>query len=210
MILYGYWRSSAAYRVRLALGYKRLDWRSIPIDLRHNVQSEADFLGINPQGLVPALAIDGTVLLQSLAIIEYLEETVPSPALLPADPIGRARVRAAAQMITCDVHPINNLRVQRYLKMPLGHDQADIDVWCRHWINSGLAALEQFAGNHGGHFLHGDSLSLADLCLVPQLYNARRVDTDLAEFPKLRAIDARLAACDFMAAAHPDNQPDSS
>ena len=208
MILYGYWRSSAAYRVRLALGYKGLSWESIPIDLRHDVQSDAEFLGVNPQGLVPVLVTDVAALSQSLAIIEYLEETASGPALLPADPIGRARVRAAAQVIACDIHPINNLRVQRYLTTPLGHDQAEIDAWSRHWINRGLAVLEQFAVAHGEQFLHGNAVSMADICLIPQLYNARRAETDLAAFPRLLAIDSRLARYEFAVAAHPDAQPD--
>lgn len=209
MILYGYWRSSAAYRVRLALGYKGLDWDSVAVDLRDDMQTAAAYLGVNLQGLVPALATAGAVLSQSLAIIEYLEETVSEPSLLPADPVGRARVRAAAQIVACDIHPINNLRVQRYLKVPMGHDQSAIDAWSRHWITQGLAALEQFAGAHGGQFLHGDTVSMADLCLVPQLYNARRANTDLAPFPRLLRIDAQLGELEFAILAHPDRQPDT-
>ncbi|WP_426166333.1 maleylacetoacetate isomerase [Sandarakinorhabdus sp. DWP1-3-1] len=208
-VLYGYWRSSAAYRVRLALACKGLAYDSLPVDLRIGAQGSDDYRARNPQGLVPALAIDGDVLGQSLAIIEYLEETAGGPALLPTEPLARAHVRAAAQIIACDIHPINNLRVLRYLKQPLGHDQATIDAWARHWITSGLTALETIAARHGGLCLFGDTVTIADLCLVPQLYNARRIVTDLAAFPRLTAIDARLATAEFVMAAHPDAQVDS-
>lgn len=204
LTLYGYWRSSAAYRVRLALAWKRLDYRSIPIDLRHGVQSGPDYLARNPQGLVPLLIDGAAALTQSLAIIEYLDETRPDPPLLPPDPLGRAQVRAAAQLIACDIHPINNLRVLRYLKDPLGHDQAAIDAWARHWIADGLAALEQFSARFGGRFVFGDEFTLADLCLVPQLYNARRVSLDLAGFPRICAIEAAILGNEALAAAHPD------
>ncbi len=207
-ILYGYWRSSAAYRVRLALAYKGLTWQSIPIDLRRDEQSDPAYRARNPQGLVPLLVTDGAALAQSLAIIEYLEETHQNPALLPADAIGRARVRAAAQIVASDIHPINNLRVLRYLKAPLGHDQDAIDTWARHWISSGLTALECFVKDFGGSCVYGDAVTIADLCLVPQLYNARRVATDLTAFPRLLAIDARLAETEFGRAAHPDSQSD--
>ncbi len=208
-ILYGYWRSSAAYRVRLALAYKGIGYDSVPINLVHGAQSGADFRALNPQGLVPALAIGGDVLSQSLAIIEYLDETVTDPPLLPRDPLARARVRSAALVIACDIHPVNNLRVLRYLKAPLGHDQGAIDAWARHWITCGLAVLEQFAADCGGRFLYGDSVTLADLCLVPQLSNARRVATDLSAFPRLAAIEQQLSALPFASAAHPDSQVDT-
>ncbi len=208
-VLYGYWRSSAAYRVRLALAYKGVGYVSVPINLVHGAQSSDDFRALNPQGLVPALAIDGDVLGQSVAIIEYHDETVPTPPLLPRDPLARARVRSAALVIACDIHPINNLRVLRYLKAPLGHDQAAIDAWARHWISSGLAVLERFAVDHGGRCLFGDSVTIADLCLLPQLYNARRVATDLAPFPRLWAIEQQLSALPFARAAHPESQADA-
>ena len=209
LTLYGYWRSSAAYRVRLALAWKRLAADTVPIDLRLGQQSAADFTARNAQGLVPLLIDGDAAISQSLAIIEYLEELHPEPPLLPATPLGRARVRAAALMVAADIHPINNLRVLKYLKAPLGHDQATIDTWTRHWITAGFAALEAFAAKHGGTFLHGDAPSIADLCLVPQVYNARRVGTDLAAFPRLLAIDAAINAQDFARAAHPDAQPDA-
>jgi maleylacetoacetate isomerase len=210
LTLYSYWRSSAAYRVRLALAWKGLAATTIPINLIASEQSSEAFRAINPQGFVPLLVAGGEALSQSLAIIEYLDESCPLPPLLPGDAIGRARVRAAALMIAADIHPINNLRVLRYLKGSLGQDQAAIDGWARHWITAGLAGLEGFAASHGGRFLHGDALSLADLCLVPQLYNARRVATDLAGFPRLLAVEARVLALEFAAAAHPDNQTDAS
>lgn len=210
LTLYGYWRSSAAYRVRLALAWKQLDAASVPIDLRLGQQRADAFTTRNPQGLVPLLIDGDNAISQSLAIIEYLDELHPEPPLLPTTPLARARVRAAALMVAADIHPINNLRVLKYLKSPLGHDQATIDTWARHWITTGFAALEAFAGEHGGRFLHGDALSIADLCLVPQLYNAGRVGTDLTAFPKLLAVDAAVNALDFARAAHPANQPDAS
>jgi maleylacetoacetate isomerase len=210
LTLFGYWRSSAAYRVRLALAWKALDAVAVPIDLRLGQQSAADFTARNAQGLVPLLVDGDAAISQSLAIIEYLEELHPEPPLLPATPLARARVRAAALMVAADIHPINNLRVLKYLKSPLGHDQATIDAWARHWITTGFTALEAFAAEHGGRFLHGDALSVADLCLVPQIYNARRVGTDLAVFPRLVAIDAAVNTCDFARVAHPANQPDAS
>ncbi len=204
MVLYGYWRSSAAYRVRLALGWKQLEYEQVPIDLRTGVQSAAAYRGLNPQGLVPMLTADGVSITQSLAIMEFLDETHPERPLLPGDALGRARVRAAAQIVACDIHPLNNLRVLRYLGDSLRQGQAEKDEWARHWIVSGLTALEAFAAAHGGRFLYGDAVTMADLCLVPQMYNARRVETDLTDFPMLCAIDARLCAEAFAVAAHPD------
>ncbi len=208
LILYDYWRSSAAYRVRLALGFKGLEYGCVPIDLRKGIQGEPGYRGVNPQGLVPALVVadapESPVLTQSLAIIEYLEEVHPAPALLPADPLGRARVRAAAQVIASDIHPINNLRVLRYLKSPLGHTQDEIDAWARHWMIAGLSALEDFAHRHGGRCVYGDSVTLADICLLPQLYNARRIHTDLAGFPRLLAAESHVAKLPFTIVAYPD------
>lgn len=209
LVLYSYWRSSAAYRVRLALAWKGLTAEIVPVDLRQGVQGEAAYKALNPQGLVPLLVAGDHALMQSLAIIEYLEETHPEPPLLPADAVGRARVRAAAQIVAADIHPINNLRVLRYLKDPLGHGQETIDAWARHWIGAGFAALESFAGRFGGRFLHRDALSMADLCLVPQLYNARRVGTELAAFPRLLAIEAAILGEKSLAGAHPEVQVDA-
>jgi maleylacetoacetate isomerase/maleylpyruvate isomerase len=209
LTLYGYWRSSAAYRVRLALAWKGLSASTVPIDLRLGAQSAPAYLAHNPQGLVPLLADDGAAIAQSLAIIEYLDERHPEPPLLPATPLCRARVRSAALMLAADLHPLNNTRVQNYLRSPLGHDQPAIDGWIHHWMAVGLAPLEAFAADHGGRFLHGDALSIADLCLVPQLYNARRFAVDTSGFPRLLAAEAAVLALDFAAAAHPETQPDA-
>lgn len=209
MTLYGYWRSSAAYRVRLALAWKGLSAASIPIDLRAGAQSGAGFRAVNPQGLVPLLIDGDAALSQSLAIIEYLDETHPQPPLLPADAIGRARVRAAALIVAAEIHPVNNLRILNYLKGPMQQDQPAVDAWVAHWMAAGLEALEAFVAAHGGRFVHGDALSIADLCLVPQLYNARRFGVDLAAYPRLRAADAAVLALPFAAAAHPDAQADA-
>lgn len=207
MILYDYWRSSAAWRVRLGLAWKGLAWDAVPIDLRRGDQTAADYVRRNPQGLVPLLADGPAALSQSLAILEYLEETRPRPPLLPAGALARAEVRSLALTIVADIHPINNLRVLRYLKSELAASQPAIDSWARHWISAGFGALEARAAARGGAFLAGDELSLADLCLVPQLYNARRIDTDLGAFPHLVAIDRRIADMAFARAAHPDAQP---
>ena len=211
MKLFGYYRSSAAYRVRIALNLKKLDVDHRYIHLRKGQQSSPDFGALNPQGLVPLL-IDGPHLLtQSLAIIEYLEETHPEPRLLPVDPLERARVRAIAQTIACDIHPLNNLRVLRYLIGPLGVSNDAKDEWYRHWAVEGLTALERMltpaAGT--GKFCHGDEPTLADICLVPQVYNAERVEVDLAPFPRISSI---VAACRELPAfrdADPARQADA-
>ena len=210
MTLYGYWRSSAAYRVRLALAWKGLSATAIPIDLRSGEQSGAAYRAHNPQGLVPLLVDDGITLSQSLAILEYLDEIRPDPPLLPADALGRARVRAAALIVVADIHPINNPRIAGRLRSDFGADQPAIDSWARHWMTLGFTALEAFATDHGGRFVHGDALSIADLCLVPQRYNARRVGTALAAYPRLLAAEAQVLAMPFARAAHPDDQPDAS
>ena len=207
--LYGYWRSSAAYRVRIALALKGLDYEHKGIDLRTGAQSGVGFKLLNPQGLVPYL-IDGEVgLNQSLAIIEYLDEAYPEPRLLPDDPIGRARVRAAALAIACDIHPVNNLRVLKYLKSPLGHEQPEIDAWAQHWIETGFAALEEIAEGSKGPYLFGGAVTLADVCLVPQMYNARRVRAELSSFPRLVEIDKALNALPAVKKARPESQPDA-
>ncbi len=208
--LYGYWRSSAAYRVRLALAYKRLDFDHKAIDLRANAQTSVGFQILNPAGRVPYLIDGDNGFNQSLAIIEYLDETHPEPPLLPADPVARARVRAVAQAIACDIHPLNNLSVLRYLKEPLGHDQAAIDTWQRHWIEAGFEGLEEVAEAHAGTCMFGDTVTIADLCLVPQMYNARRVQADVARFPRLQAVDKWLNAQAFVDKARPEKQPDAS
>jgi maleylpyruvate isomerase len=193
MILYGYALSSASYRVRIALALKGLQVTSVPVNLRAGEQRLEQFLQINSQGFVPALVIDdGAVLMQSVAIIEYLDEIHPDPPLLPKATLARARVRALAQAITCDIHPLNNLRVLQYLERELHHDEATRDTWYRHWVQLGFDALERWLVRDGatGRFCHGDAPTLADVCLVPQVYNARRFSVDLGPYPRIVGIDA--------------------
>ena len=207
MILRGYWRSSAAYRVRIALHWKGLAFESRPVDLRVGAQYEAAYLGLNPQGLVPCLEDGPAALTQSLAIIEYLEETYPGPPLLPADPVGRAKVRAASLAVACDIHPINNLRVLNYLRDELGQPPPAVNAWVRHWIAEGFKALEASAGE--GPYLFGPAVTMADLCLVPQLYNARRFEADLSPYPRLIEIEHSLLSLPAFEAARPENQTDA-
>jgi len=207
--LYGYWRSSASYRVRIALAVKGLAYDQKAINLAQGAQAGFGFKMLNPQGMVPYL-IDGDAgLNQSLAIIEYLDEVYPDPPLLPADALGRARVRSVALQIACDIHPINNLRVLNYLRGPLAQPQAAVDTWYRHWVETGFEALEELAEVATGRYLFGDTVTLADVCLVPQMWNARRLQADIARFPKLSAIDVRLNALPAVAAARPERQPDA-
>jgi maleylacetoacetate isomerase len=211
MKLYGYFRSSAAFRVRIALNLKKLNYESAFIHLRRGDQRQPGFLDINPQGLVPALEIDDTLLIQSLPIIEYLDETYPEPPLLPSDAKGRARVRALAAMVACDIHPINNLRVLRYLLRPLGQDEAAVETWYNHWIAEGFGALERLLAEGGrtGRFCHGDTPGLADIVLVPQVFNANRYQSlDLTPYPTIVRIYQTCLGIDAFAAAHPDRQPD--
>jgi maleylpyruvate isomerase len=209
MILYGLGLSSASYRVRIALGLKKLPYTSVVKNLRAGEHRLSDFLRINVQGLVPALALDdGTVLTQSVAIIEYLEEIYPQPPLLPAEPLARARVRALTQSIVSDIHPLNNLRVLRYLEDKLLVDRAARDSWYRHWVEVGFDALERWlvqdAGS--GRFCHGNSPTLADICLVPQVFNARRFAVDMNAYPRILAIDAVCRELPAFQAAAPENQ----
>ena len=211
MRLYTFWRSSAAFRARIALNLKGLRYESVAKRLVRDEHRAAEFLRLNPQGLIPALEDDGFVLGQSLAIIEYLDETHPEPPLLPPDARGRAVVRSLAQAIACDIHPLNNLRVLNYLKGPLGQDAAGVERWYQHWIAAGFAGLEELARRHSGDGRHldGGSVTLADVCLVPQLYNARRFHCELAPYPTLTAIGAALEALPAFAAARPEAQPDA-
>jgi maleylacetoacetate isomerase len=202
IVLYDYWRSSAAYRVRIALNLKGLDYRSIPIDLSKAEQTGAHYRQLNPQGLVPALAIDGQLLTQSLAIIDYLETTRPQPPLLPVDPIARAKALAWAQIIAADIHPIQNLRVGKYLRSAFGVDEDAVAEWSRHWISEGFAALEYDAPETG--LFGGTSPNLADLCLVPQMANARRFEVALEAYPRLVRIDAALRELPAFTAAAPE------
>lgn len=211
--LYGYWRSSAAYRVRIALGLKGLDYETIPIHLVRDggEQHQPGYRALNPQGRVPLLEHDGIVVSQSLAILEYLEETFPQKPILPQTAADRARVRSLAQLIACDIHPLNNLGVLKFLKGPLAVDAGAADGWYRHWIQEGFEALERRLEGEAetGRFCHGDVPTMADLCLVPQVYNARRFGVDLSGFPGIVAIDAACTALPAFEAAAPENQPDA-
>ena len=199
--LHDYWRSSASYRVRIALAMKQVAYERHDVNLLKREQVAPENLGINPQGLVPTMEIDGHVLIQSLAIIDYLDARFPDPRLIPTDALARAMTLQRALVIAADIHPVDNLRVLRRLS-EMGVDQAARDDWYRHWIMQGFTALETMAGD--GDFLGGAAPDLSDVCLVPQMYNARRLDTPLDAFPRLVAIDSRLTAIDAVAAAHPD------
>ncbi len=203
-LLHDYFRSSAAYRVRIALRLKGVEHDSASVDLRTGAQKGEAYRALNPQGFVPMLEMDGLKLTQSVAIIEYLDAVVPEPRLVPAEPAGRARVLAMALTIACDIHPLGNLRVLQYLTGPLGHDEAAKLKWIARWIGDGFAALEALAAPHGGPFLSGDAPGLADICLVPQMYNARRFGVALDAYPRLIAADAAATALEPFAAAHPD------
>ena len=205
-ILYDYWRSSAAYRVRIALNLKGVDYESRQVDLRDGEQRSDDYRALNPQGLVPMLEIDGHKLTQSLAIINYLDMRYPNVPLIPAAAAERAHVVAMAMTIACDIHPLNNLRVLKYLKDPLGHSQEEIDAWYAHWINEGLPALEALAVPQAGRFLFGDAPTGADVCLVPQLYNARRFNVPLDDYPTLLRAEENANKLDAFDEAHPDRQ----
>lgn len=213
MKLYTYFRSSASYRARIALNLKGLAYEAIPVDLRPaaSVQRQPDFLAVNPHGLVPVLEDGGITISQSLALIEYLEDTHPEPPLLPRAPVDRARVRAMALAVACDIHPLNNLRVLNYLRSPLGADEDAVNTWYRHWVAEGLRGLEANAKELTGDGRHmfGTSVTLADVCLVPQMYNARRFHCDLGPYPTLRAICAHLETLSPFTAAAPETQPDA-
>jgi maleylacetoacetate isomerase len=205
-ILYDYFRSSAAYRVRIALNLKGVDFESRQIDLRDDQQRSDNYRTLNPQGLVPMMEIDGHRLTQSLAIINYLDLRYPNQPLIPASAADRAHVVAMALTVACDIHPLNNLRVLRYLKNELGHSQDQIDVWYAHWIDEGLPALEALAAPRAGKFLFGDGPTAADVCLVPQLYNARRFNVPLGSYPTLLRAEENANKLEAFAAAHPDRQ----
>ena len=205
-ILYDYWRSSAAYRVRIALNLKGVEYESRQVDLRDDQQKAADYRALNPQGLVPMLEIDGHRLTQSLAIINYLDLRYPNQPLIPAMAADRAHVVSLALMVACDIHPLNNLRVLQYLKSELGHSQDEVDAWYRHWIEEGLPALEAMAAPKAGKFLFGDAPTGADVLLIPQLYNARRFDVPLDAYPTLLRAEENANKLEAFAAAQPDRQ----
>jgi maleylacetoacetate isomerase len=214
MKLYSYFRSSASYRVRIALNLKGLPYETVPVHLLNNggEQLAPGYRSVNPDGLVPALEIDDAVLTQSLAIIEYLEETHPQPPLLPGDPQARAYVRAVALSIACDIHPVNNLRILKYLTGVLKVDEEAKNAWYRHWCEQGLAALEQLVSGSGraGRFVLGDAPTLADCLLVPQIFNAQRLACDLSAMPTLMRINEACLALPAFADAAPAKQPDAA
>ena len=210
MKLYSYFRSSAAYRVRIALNLKGIAYDTVSVHLvkdgGHNKRPE--FRAVNPQMRVPVLVTaGGEHLLQSLAIIEYLDETQPEPPLLPKDPIGRAKARALADLIACDIHPLNNTSPLRYLKHVMGQEQSAIDAWYHHWVITGFEALEALIGP--GPYACGKAVTIADICLVPQVANARRLKVPLEKFPKIVAVDAACIALPAFDRARPENQPDA-
>ena len=210
MKLYSYFRSSAAYRVRIALNLKGMPYEMVPIHLNKDggQQRKPEFVAVNPQMRVPALALSsGDVLTQSLAIIEYLDDIQPEPPLLPADALARAKVRAIAQIVACDIHPLNNLIALQYLKRALKHEQPEIDAWYHHWVIEGFKAIEAMIAP--APYACGAHVTLADLCLVPQVFNARRLKVPLDAFPKIVAADAACLKLSAFDKARPENQPDA-
>jgi maleylacetoacetate isomerase len=210
MRLYSFFRSSAAYRVRIALNVKGVAYETISVDLPGAEHHAAEFRALNPQATIPTLDDDGTVLWQSLAIIEYLDARFPSPRLIPGEPVARARVQALAQLIACEIHPLNNLRVLKYLRGELKLDDAAVSKWYAHWIAEAFGPLEELVTRFsGGRYCFGDSLTIADVCLVPQLYNARRFNCDVTPYPTLVRIADALSGEPAFAAAAPHLQPDA-
>ena len=208
MKLYDYFRSSAAYRVRIALNLKELPYQSIPVNLREGEQKQAKWLATNPQGFVPVLETsDGHQLTQSVAIIEWLEEQYPAPALIPGDGIMKAKIRALAAQVACDIHPVNNLRVLQYLKDRWNITEEDKKHWYQHWVKEGFAAIEQQM--EGGGYCVGEQPTLADLCLIPQVYNALRFGVDMALFPRIHAVYEHCNSLDSFAEAAPQMQSDA-
>lgn len=209
MILHGYWRSGASYRVRIALNLKGITYDNAAHDLRKGEQKATDYVALNPQGMVPALQHDDFVLTQSPAILEWLEETHPAPALLPKEANDRATVRAMAALIGCDIHPLNNLRVLKAIRSDFNADQAAVDAWAAGWIAPGFDALEALEARHGAGWSFGDAPTLVDCYLIPQMYSARRFNMDLSPWPRLLAVEQTALAHPAFASAHPDLQPDA-
>jgi len=211
MRLYSFYRSSAAYRVRIALNLKGIPYDMIPVHLRRNggEQHEASYRKLSPMGLVPTLEDGGAAINQSMAIVQYLEEIYPNPSLLPDNPLDRAHVRGIAFTIACDIHPLQNVRVLQYLKRNFAASQEQTDDWYRHWVGQGLLAIEQMVKPKSGMFCFGDKPGLADVCLVPQMANARLVNTDLSQMPTLLRIESNCHALDAFQRAAPSAQPDA-
>ena len=209
LVLHGYWRSGTSYRTRIALNLKGMAYQIRPVNLLAGEQGAAAYLALDPQGLVPTLETADGLLIQSPAILEWLEERFPDPPLLPADPKGRAEVRAMAALVGCDIHPLNNLRILRSLKRDLGASDEQVAAWESRWISAGFAALEALIGRHGRGFAWGDRPTFADCYLVPQVYSAERFGVDLEPYPLIRAVTERCRALEPFVRAHPDNQPDA-
>jgi maleylacetoacetate isomerase len=209
MKLYSFFRSSAAYRVRLALSIKGVEHETITLNLPQGEHRAPDFVALNPHRTIPVIDDDGVVLMQSLAIIEYLDARYPEPRLIPQDPLKRARVQAFAQVIACEIHPLNNLRVLRHLRSELGLDEERVSAWVRHWIGESFVSLEALLSESAGRYCFGDELTLADVCLVPQMYNARRFGCDLTPFPSIVRVTEALRALPEFARAAPELQPDA-
>jgi len=207
IILYDYHRSSAAYRLRIALNLKHVDYEQRTVNLLEGEQQSTEYKKLNPQGLVPMLDIDGYRITQTMAIIGYLDQKFPNQPLVPAAAEVRAHVIALSLIIAADIHPLNNLRVLKYLKGELGHSQEEVDRWYAHWISEGLPALEALAKLQAGAFLFGDAPTAADICLVPQLYNARRFNVPIGDWPTLLRAEENANKIEAFAAAHPDRQP---
>ncbi|MGF1704151.1 maleylacetoacetate isomerase [Photobacterium makurazakiensis] len=208
MKLYDYYRSSAAYRVRIALNLKQLDWECVPVSLLKGEQSDPSYTDIAPAGLVPALDTGEHILTQSLAICEYLDEVfTDTPSILPSDALARAQCRSLAYQVGCDIHPLNNLRVLKYLKNELRVSDEQKTQWYHHWLHKGFTALEQQLKHQGTPFCCGDTPTLADICLIPQMYNAKRFNLPLSDYPTLVAIDKACNELNAFITAHPDNSP---
>jgi maleylpyruvate isomerase len=207
LVLHDYRRSSASYRVRIALNIKSLDYEQVSHDLRAGEQRARDYLALNPQGFVPALDTGSDIIPQSGAIIEWLEEHYPQPALLPIDVGARAIVRSMAQIIACDIHPLNNLRVQIYLRDQFKIDDAQMSAWIEIWMREGFAPVEQLIARHGGQFAFGDSPTMADCYLVPQVFSAQRYGVALDDFPRIAAVASLATELEPFQRAHPDRQP---
>ena len=209
--LYTYFRSSAAFRVRIALNLKQIDWQPAVVWLPDGEHAQDGYRAVNPQALVPTLVEDDHRLAQSMAIIEYLDETHPQPPLLPGGPRERARIRSLAQLVACDIHPVNNLRILKYLKREMNQPQEAIDAWYRHWCTEGLSAYEREMGAaEPGGFSHGMQATMADICLVPQIFNAQRFEVDMKQFPKTMAVFERCMALPAFDAAQPSRQAEAS